>query len=1132
MKVCILGSCVTRDCFNYTDKFQVGTYIARTSILSLMSKSLNVSINKLNNASNFQKRMVYWDLNKYLIENVTNLQGQYLIVDFIDERLRKILIDGSLVTLSTELKNSQYLTNKTYKEVELDIEEWKTSCNKFYDVITKKYCEKNIILNKVFLSLKYINKDGEIKEFDTTKKEEILKFNNILSQMYTYFESKFSNINIIEHTKEYLADEKHVWGLEAFHYEEKYYTDLIESIEKIININLEKEFNQYLYTDYTTISGYLQSKDNSISDKIVDELINNNMINFERFQGFELIDDSNIWIDETKYSRSYLRLVNGFSYLLDITYVYEKTKNKIYIEKTMDIIKRWFNENDFNTRNNTMAFHDETTALRLENILTFIIKLKNDLEHKDTKYLLLKLDETAEILSRDNFHTTLTNHGMFQDIALLKYSLLLERSNFTAYKKIAIDRLMKYFDFVFTKEGIAKEHAPIYHLMITHNLIKFMRLARLDNSIIDELKEAKELIKRAENFIVDIIKLDGNLPNISDTETQPVPITYKKLFKSNEFKFVTTNGKDGRCPTYLDKVYKDSGYAIFRDGWNKDNAQVIFTAAYHSAYHKHTDDLNVLFYDEEDILVEAGPNGYNYKDPFTKYAYSSRAHNTLSVLNSPLPRTDGKFEKVKIIDYKICDEYSEVLGENDRYDDINHKRKIRFTKNTKILEVEDYITSSKENSYEINWNVSKHLNLKLEGNTAKIIKNNIEIGTIKVFANKPFQVKLYNGLSDKSIKGWQFPKMESKEPIPNLAITCTASNVKFYTQIILYKNLKSDTLKKIYSQEKVFCSKENIKYIFKNNEESKKLCIVFPAMSEKNKPAYNYLETLKDCKINKLFILDNFDVQGSYLLGKNRSFIIEDCVNGLIDKIISEKNILLKDIIMVGSSKGGYIALYNGIKRKVGNIIVGGPQSKLGNFLINEAKHHEVATYIAGDTSKESKEYLNNILYNEIENSNNTTTKIDIHVSKNDHHYENHVIDLVKSITEINKNVNVDLMNYDGHKKLKMYYPNFLLRKLNEIDSSIIDINKIQNIKIPYIIDYDILTDNNQIIVKIKEQNTKNKFAYYLFKEEECIDKTKYSNNREYITSKLNKGKYRIRIFVRSDDERNSVYTKWITIND
>ena len=60
---------------------------------------------------------------------------------------------------------------------------------------------------------------------------------------------------------------------------------------------------------------------------------------------------------------------------------------------------------------------------------------------------------------------------------------------------------------------------------------------------------------------------------------------------------------------------------------------------------------------------------------------------------------------------------------------------------------------------------------------------------------------------------------------------------------------------------------------------------------------------------------------------------IETSVVSLISNIMHENNILFKNVISVGSSKGGTAALYYGMKYNYGNIIVGAPQYKIGTYL-------------------------------------------------------------------------------------------------------------------------------------------------------------------------------------------------------
>lgn len=113
----------------------------------------------------------------------------------------------------------------------------------------------------------------------------------------------------------------------------------------------------------------------------------------------------------------------------------------------------------------------------------------------------------------------------------------------------------------------------------------------------------------------------------------------------------------------------------------------------------------------------------------------------------------------------------------------------------------------------------------------------------------------------------------------------------------------------IFKQKEYKGDKYNIKYVFENNN-SDKLLIVFTACTKKGQKArYNYIRTVENYKINKLFILDDFgfDNRGAYYLGKDKDFKIQEDVRSLISKVVKDFNI--KDEVYIGSSKGGYAAL-------------------------------------------------------------------------------------------------------------------------------------------------------------------------------------------------------------------------------
>src|SRR5699024_11901223 len=177
---------------------------------------------------------------------------------------------------------------------------------------------------------------------------------------------------------------------------------------------------------------------------------------------------------------------------------------------------------------------------------------------------------------------------------------------------------------------------------------------------------------------------------------------YKELFDSEEYKFITSAGEEGRVPSPLIKAYPETGYLIARNKWEKEGIYFLFLASYHMHYHKHTDDLSFLLYKNGPIFVDAGPNSYNYKDPMTQYAYSQYGHSTLIVNDKSLPRTDFKFDDVKVVEHKINDDNAFIItAKNQRYEKVVHTRTIDGDLTEEIFNIKDSISSYEHNQYQL-----------------------------------------------------------------------------------------------------------------------------------------------------------------------------------------------------------------------------------------------------------------------------------------------------------------------------------------------------------------------------------------------------------------------------------------------
>lgn len=258
----------------------------------------------------------------------------------------------------------------------------------------------------------------------------------------------------------------------------------------------------------------------------------------------------------------------------------------------------------------------------------------------------------------------------------------------------------------------------------------------------------------------------------------------------------------------------------------------------------------------------------------------------------------------------------------------------------------------------------------------------------------------------------------------------------------------------IKANEKVYEAGAEIKYLFCEKKGSDKLIVTFPGFTNSGKFKYRYVRTLKNINAHRLFLLDEFGTRGCYLVGHNRDFKIETVVISLIHSILKKYNLTIDDVILQGSSKGGWMALYYGIKYRFGYVIAGGPQTKMGDFLIKEDiqpmpddqihsfSKIRVADYIAGGHGEEDLKYLNNLLYEQLNINPEDFPKIHIHVGNGDSHFENHIKPFTHYLDQKNIKYELDVEEYHDHNDLGVYYPKFLHKTLRTIDEKIINPKK------------------------------------------------------------------------------------------
>lgn len=242
----ILGSCITRDAFNFShDQYVIQHYFARTSLISLMSKSLSIDKSKINLTSAFQKNCIVQDIEKSFFYKISESNFDFILIDFIDERFNLLKLSESLITKSNELVASGLMDEYDFTEIVRNedlLSTWEKSAKIFFNTLLEHIPAHKIIIHKGLWKTKYVNENGTISEF-SNQLQHIDMQNKYLNYYYQFIEENFKEINVLDMTNEELyCSVDHRWGLSPYHFEDKYYQLFLAKLDQIVKEMDSKDF--------------------------------------------------------------------------------------------------------------------------------------------------------------------------------------------------------------------------------------------------------------------------------------------------------------------------------------------------------------------------------------------------------------------------------------------------------------------------------------------------------------------------------------------------------------------------------------------------------------------------------------------------------------------------------------------------------------------------------------------------------------------------------------------------------------------------------------------------------------------------------------------------------------------------
>jgi len=440
------------------------------------------------------------------------------------------------------------------------------------------------------------------------------------------------------------------------------------------------------------------------------------------------------WEQNPLNNRSWQWRLHWFSFLQYLLAYHHVSGNDSVLCFAREAIQSWLAAYLDTDTDHPFEFiwHDHATALRAEQLVLFSYYCRDHApfwaaEHDEfLSDLEQALQRFGQRLAQDDFYSQHTNHGLEQVRVLLLLGTVCEGEHAQRWQQIATQRLGSELAFSFTEDGVHVENSPAYHIFVFKVFLGI--IVDYPEEVLGDLAERfHQFSLKALDFIAHILRPDGTLPPIGDTEQLRTSDAYQQMFgdtrEYQHFLYAVTQGQQGVMPAALNRVYPRSGYAIFRDCWPaaehyKKAFHLVVKAGCSSRYHHQQDEGHISLYaGGEDWLIDSGMYNYINQDPVRKYMRSRYGHNVPIVSHAHYAQDfQHRLGAWHVSDYSETAPTPYMTMKLNVLVPVQHERRVAYDATHKVVEVTDTFSADdgQERDITLQWHFPKDKTLSIE----------------------------------------------------------------------------------------------------------------------------------------------------------------------------------------------------------------------------------------------------------------------------------------------------------------------------------------------------------------------------------------------------------------------------------
>jgi len=455
-----------------------------------------------------------------------------------------------------------------------------------------------------------------------------------------------------------------------------------------------------------------------------------------RFRAFEpvAIDLFANWTANPVSNRSWQWHSASFNFMPWLIALHADSGDQRAIDHASKAIESWHRQFVAIDSGYEFAWHDHATANRLMAVLALLCHLEDHPARFDLDALLPEfLSAHGDRLCLEEMYSRHTNHGIDQSRALLLLATCapwLERAG--QWRKVAMARLEDELGHAFAPDGGHVENSPGYHQFVSNLFTDVLATFgdALDASFRDKVQQT---LVQAARFMAWIVRPDGRLPPIGDTECKPAINVYHTLAGTQEHanvQWACSKGAEGDQPEGWARTFPQAGYFIARSDWESDGGpgdafHLVFRCGRMSGYHRHDDDLSLTFWWGSDWFLDGGAYAYVEEHPVRRYLRSKWGHNVVVVDDGdygwarPGAGAPGSLEQVGDDPGRPV-----AKGETQSYPGMNASRELAMIRGERRFEIKDSLspveTDGSRRKFRSLWHVPTDKTVSIEGQAVRI----------------------------------------------------------------------------------------------------------------------------------------------------------------------------------------------------------------------------------------------------------------------------------------------------------------------------------------------------------------------------------------------------------------------------